>query len=84
MASNRIAWTQGSIAEVPLHRFTGRVGTVEVAICEYDGSNRLWTWWSPLSEDAWGHAANAEGAQQHCEIWLQGWLENFRPFFTAP
>ncbi|MGU3540680.1 hypothetical protein [Methylobacterium sp. A54F] len=83
MAASSVTWTQGRVAEVPLQRFVGRVGAVDVAICEYDGSNRLWTWWSPLAEDVWGHAPDAEGAKRHCELWLRDWLENFRPFFEA-
>ncbi|MBD8906184.1 hypothetical protein [Methylorubrum zatmanii] len=83
MSTSKIIWTQAGLSEVPLRRFTGRVGAVEVAVVEYDGSNRLWTWWSPLVEDIWGHAQEAEAAQQACEIWLRGWLENFRPFFAS-
>jgi len=77
-----IAWTQDVTAGVPLPRYVGRVGAVEVGICEYDGSNRFWTWWSPLAEDIWGHGQDAEGAQRGCEAWLRGWIENFRPFFA--
>ncbi|GAB6844984.1 hypothetical protein HNR00_000015 [Methylorubrum rhodinum] len=81
MASSPIVWSQARSAGVPMQRFTGHVGTVEVGIVEYDGSNRLWTWWSPLAEAAWGHGQDAEGAQRGFEAWLRGWLENFRPFF---
>ncbi|SFL05175.1 hypothetical protein [Methylorubrum salsuginis] len=81
MASSPIAWTQARSAGVPMQRFTGHVGAVEVGLVEYDGSNRLWTWWSPLAEAAWGHAQDAEGAQRGFEAWLREWLENFRPFF---
>ncbi len=80
MPVSRIAWTASDVAGIPLRRLVGRVGQIEVGICEYDGSNRLWTWWSPLAEDVWGHAPSAEAAQQHCEAWLRAWLENFRPF----
>ena len=83
MSTDTIIWTQGGISEVPLQRFSGRVGAIEVATVEYDGSNRLWTWWSPLSEDIWGHAQDADGAKQAVEVWLREWLENFRPFFEA-
>lgn len=83
MQATLITWVQDTVAEVPLRRFTGQVGGITVGRCEYDGSNRLWTWWTPLAEEAWGHAPSAEAAQRHCEIWLRGWLENFRPFFAA-
>ncbi|GJE43791.1 hypothetical protein [Methylobacterium soli] len=78
-----ITWLQDHVADVPLRGFTGRAGDVIVGRCEYDGSNRLWTWWTPLAEDVWGHAPNAEAAQQHCELWLRDWLENFRGFFVT-
>ncbi len=81
MSDSAIVWTQAGISEVPLQRFSGRVGVIEVGIVEYDGSNRLWTWWSPLAEDIWGHAQDAAGARQACEVWLRGWLENFRSLF---
>jgi hypothetical protein len=83
MSNDTIIWTQGGIAEVPLQRFTGRIGAIEVATVEYDGSNRLWTWWSPLAEDIWGHAQEPDEAKQAAELWLRNWLENFRPFFEA-
>ncbi|MEH3117283.1 MAG: hypothetical protein PGN25_06665 [Methylorubrum populi] len=83
MSTSTITWTRGGLSEVPLQRFSGRVGAIEVGIVEYDGSNRLWTWWSPLAEDIWGHAQDADAAKQACEVWLRGWLENFRPFFEA-
>ena len=76
-----ITWTQESVAGVPLRRWVGRVGTVEVGAVEYDGSNQLWTWSSPLVVDAWGHAHHAAGAKQGFEVWLRRWLENFWPFF---
>ena len=75
-----IAWTQDSVAEVPLKRYVGRVGTVEVGAMEYDAANRMWVWSSPLAEDAWGWAPEDPGAQQALEVWLRGWLENFRHF----
>jgi hypothetical protein len=37
-------WRQAAVAGVPLRRFTGHVGDIEVGFIEYDGSNRLWTW----------------------------------------
>jgi len=83
MSSDAIIWTQGGISEVPLRRFTGRIGAIEVATVEYDGSNHLWTWWSPLAEDIWGHAPEADGAKRAAEVWLREWLENFRPFLEA-
>ncbi|GAA0254919.1 hypothetical protein GCM10008965_24520 [Methylorubrum aminovorans] len=82
-SNGRITWTQDGISEVPLQRFTGRVGAIEVATVEFDGSNRLWTWWSPLSDDIWGHAKDADGAKQAADVWLREWLENFRTFFEA-
>jgi len=78
-----IAWTQDEVAKVPLQRFTGCVGEVEVGTVEYDGAHKLWTWWSPLSEEAWGHAQEESGAKQGFEVWLRQWLENFRRFFEA-
>ncbi len=76
-----IAWRQATVAGMPLRRHVGHVGEVEVGAVEFDGSNRLWTWSSPLAEDAWGHAQTEHGAKQAFEAWLRGWLENFRPFF---
>lgn len=69
------------MAGAALQRHCGRVGAIEVGTVAYDGGNRLWTWWSPLAEDAWGWAGTAEGAQKALELWLEAWLENFRPFF---
>jgi hypothetical protein len=83
MLQSAVVWTQDSVAGVPLQRFIGRVGPIEVGSVEYDGSHRLWTWWSPLSEEAWGHAASEAGAKQGFEVWLRGWLEHFRPFFAS-
>jgi hypothetical protein len=79
-----ISWTQARIADVPLNRFTGCVGPIEVGAVEFDGSNRMWVWSSPLADDAWGWASNEEGAKQALETWLRGWLENFRGFFSTP
>jgi hypothetical protein len=79
-----IEWRQAAVAGVPLRRFTGHVGDIEVGFIEYDGSNRLWTWASPFAEDVWGHAPNHEGAQQAFETWLRGWLERLRPVLDAP
>lgn len=76
-----IEWTQASVAGVALRRYVARVGPVEVGAVEYDGSNRLWTWSSPLAEEVWGHAAEEGAARQAFEAWLRDWLENFRPFF---
>jgi hypothetical protein len=75
-----IAWTQESVAGVPLNRHVGRVEAIEVAAVEYDGSNRMWIWSSPLAENAWGWAPQEEGAKQAVEVWLRGWLSNFRAF----
>jgi hypothetical protein len=81
MQESPIAWTQDSIADVPLRRHIARIGAIEVAAVEWDGSNRLWTWSSRLADDAWGHALTEHGAKQGFEAWLRAWLENFRPFF---
>lgn len=76
-----IAWTQDRVTGVPLQRFVGRVGAVEIGAVEYDGSNRLWLWSSPLAEDAWGWAQNEEGAKRAVDVWLRNWLGNFSAFF---
>jgi hypothetical protein len=76
-----ISWKQDSVAGLPLNRHVGRVGAVEVGAVEFDGSNRLWTWSSPLVEDAWGHAPGEQAAKEAFEFWLRDWIENFRPFF---
>jgi hypothetical protein len=76
--AEQISWAQASVAGVPLKRFVGRVGEVEVGAVEWDGSNRLWTWSSPLVEDAWGHAPTEHGAKRAFELWLRDWLGNFR------
>jgi hypothetical protein len=39
--ANQITWKQDIIAEVPLQRFTGYVGAVEVGYVEYDGGKPL-------------------------------------------
>lgn len=82
-SDSRIAWTQAVVAGVLLKRHVGRVGAVEVGAVEWDGSNRLWTWSSPLAEDVWGHALTEPAARQAFELWLRGWLDNFRPFFET-
>jgi hypothetical protein len=51
-SSTGVAWRQAAVAGVPLRRYVGHVGEVEVGAVEFDGSNRLWTWSSPLAEDA--------------------------------
>ena len=76
-----VAWTQDGIAGVPLRQFTGHVGAVMVGTVAFDGSNRLWTWFSPLVDDAWGFAPTEDAAKRAFERWLREWLENFRPFF---
>jgi hypothetical protein len=78
--AGRIAWTQESVADVPLKRFVGHVQTVEVGAVEYDGANRMWVWSSPLAEDAWGWAPEEQSAKQALESWLVEWLRNFRSF----
>ena len=81
MGASPLAWTQDSIADVPLRRYTGRVSAIEVAAVKWDGSNCLWTRSSRLADDAWGHAQSEHGAKLGFEAWLRGWLENFRPYF---
>lgn len=83
MTKRITTWTQDRVARVSLRRFLGRVGEVEVGVVEFDGSNRLWTWSSPLDIEVWGHADSEEGAKLALEAWLRGWLENFRPFFHS-
>ncbi len=81
---SRIAWTQDSVAGVPLKRYVGMLGAVEVANVSYDGGNRFWVWATPLQEDAWGYGPSEEAAKAAVELWLREWLENFRPFFEEP
>lgn len=76
-----IEWRRASVAGVPLRRTVARVGAIEVGAVEYDGSSRLWTWSSPLSEEVWGHAQSEAAAKQAFEAWLRAWLETFRDFF---
>lgn len=80
--AREIAWTQQEVAGVKLPRSVGHVGAVEVGATEYDGSNRLWLWSSPLEEDAWGWAASEEGAKAAVAVWLRQWLSNFRSFLA--
>ena len=84
MRTGPVTWTRDSLARVPLQRFVGRCGRVEVGRVEYDGSNRLWVWSSPLDEGAWGWGPSEDAARQALETWLRQWLENFRSFFEAP
>ena len=79
----RIAWFQDSVAGVPLKRFVGRVGGVEVGSVSYDGANRFWVWATPLQEDVWGYGPTEDAAKAALELWLRDWLQNFRPFFEA-
>jgi hypothetical protein len=78
---SRISWQQDTVAGVALNRHIGSVGPVEVGAVQYDGSNRFWIWSSPLQEDAWGYGPTEAAAKQAMEMWLVGWLENFRDFF---
>jgi hypothetical protein len=78
---SRIAWTQDSVAGVPLRRFVGRVGAIEVGSISYDGGNRFWVWATPLQEDAWGFGPTEEAAKAALELWLRAWLQNFTGFF---
>ncbi len=83
MPQSHIVWTQDQVAGTPLRRYVGHVGGVEVGAVAYDGSNRLWTWSSPLQEDVWGHAPSEDAAKRAFEAWLRDWLGNFRPYFDA-
>ena len=82
MDGSPITWSQDEIASVPLRRFSARSGEVDVGFVEYDGVNRMWVWSSPLAEDAWGWAPEEQGAKQAVEVWLRGWLSNFRSFLA--
>jgi hypothetical protein len=79
----RITWQQDNVAGVPLNRYVGFVGPVEVGAVQFDGSNRFWIWSSPLQEDAWGYGPTEDAAKQAMELWLASWLDNFRTFFRA-
>ncbi len=83
MQDDLIGWEQASVAGVPLRRSVAPVGTIDVGTVEYDGTNRLWAWSSPLVEDVEGHAQSEGGAKRAFEAWLREWLENFRPFFEG-
>lgn len=78
-----ITWRQDSVAGVPLRSFIGHVGAIQVGLVAFDGSNSLWSWSSPLADDAWGYAATEEAGKQAFEVWLKTWLENFKPLFEA-
>jgi hypothetical protein len=80
---SRIQWQQDHVAGVPLNRYVGFVGSVEVGNVAYDGSNKFWIWSTPLQEDAWGYGPTEQAARAALEFWLISWLENFRPFFQA-
>jgi len=81
--SGPIRWQQDSIAGVPLQRFIGHAGTVEVGFVEFDSGNRMWIWSSGLADDAWGWAPTGDGAKLALELWLRTWLENFRALFDG-
>jgi hypothetical protein len=81
MRESPITWRQDNVAGVPVQRHVGHAGAIEVGAVEFDGSNRMWIWSSPLAEAAWGWGSNEDAAKQALEVWLKGWLENFRPFF---
>jgi hypothetical protein len=69
--TDRITWTQDSIADVPLQRFTAHAGAIEVGYVEYDGGNRMWVWSSRLADDAWGWGSTAEAAKHGLEASLR-------------
>ena len=79
-----VEWKQARVTGVRLRRFTGHVGGIEVGAIEFDGSNQLWTWSSPLAEDVWGHAPSEGAARQAFETWLPGWVERLRPLLEQP
>jgi hypothetical protein len=78
---SRIQWRQDRVAGVPLNRYVGTVGSVEVGSVDYDGSNRFWIWSTPLQEGAWGYGTTDEAAKAAFETWLAQWLRNFQGFF---
>jgi hypothetical protein len=80
---SRITWRQDSVAGIPLQRFVGTVGEVEVGNVAYDATNRFWVWASPLREDAWGYGPSEDAAKRGLELWLRAWLENFRGFMDG-
>ena len=75
-----IRWAQDSVAGIPLKRFVGHVGPVEVGSVSYDGGNRFWVWATPLQEDVWGYGPTEKAAKAAFERWLREWLEHFRDF----
>lgn len=81
MQRSPIAWSQPDARGTSARRAVAHVGPVEVGAVEFDPSNRLWLWSSPLAEDSWGWAPSEEGARRALELWLRGWVEPFRPFF---
>ena len=80
---SQIAWRQDSVAGVPLKRSVGFVGAIEVGNVSYDAGNRFWVWATPLAEDAWGYGPSEDAAKKALELWLLGWLENFRPLLAG-
>jgi hypothetical protein len=78
-----VTWIRDTVANVPLQRYVGHVGEVEVGAVEFDGSNRMWVWSSQLADTAWGWATSSDAAMQALEAWLRSWLENFRPILDA-
>ena len=76
-----VLWSRQSVAGVPLRVFVGTVGEIVIGTVEFDGSNRLWVWSSPLSDEAWGYAPTEEGAKQALELWVKAWVQKFRAFF---
>ena len=78
-----LEWTQDLQSGIPVNRYTGRAGAIDVATVMYDGSNRFWVWSSPLADDAWGYGPSLDAAQRGFEVWLRAWLENFGAFLSA-
>ena len=69
---------------MPLNRFVGFMGPIEVGNVAYDGSNKFWIWATPLQEDAWGYGPTDHAAKEALELWLAGWLSWPRlPFLSA-
>lgn len=79
-----VVWRQDRVAGVPLQRYIGSIGSIEVGNISFDGSNGFWIWASPLQEDAWGYGATEDAARRAFELWLRNWLENFRDFLDSP
>jgi hypothetical protein len=79
-----LVWTRDGVAGVALDRHVGRAGALEEGTVMYDGSNRMWVWSSPLSDEAWGYGTSEAAAKRGFEAWLRQWLLNFRGLLDRP